>query len=92
MARKSFPLSNVYGLLEPGPLVMVTTSHGGHPNIMTMSWHTMMEFEPPLAGCGGKDQADIKDAVASPYLVLKVVTPSQFGPGGAARKAAILSR
>ncbi|MDR9500849.1 MAG: hypothetical protein RI601_03555 [Desulfurivibrionaceae bacterium] len=22
-----------------------------HPNIMTMSWHTMMEFEPPLGGC-----------------------------------------
>ena len=51
MARKSFPLSKVYGLLEPGPVVMVTTACGGRPNIMTMSWHTMMEFEPPLVGC-----------------------------------------
>ncbi|MFI4939013.1 MAG: flavin reductase family protein [Burkholderiales bacterium] len=51
MARKSFPLSEVYGMLEPGPVVMVTTSHCGRPNIMTMSWHTMMEFEPPLVGC-----------------------------------------
>ena len=51
MAKKSFPMSKVYGLLEPGPVVMVTTSRNGTPNIMTMSWHTMMEFEPPLVGC-----------------------------------------
>lgn len=51
MARKSFPLSKVYGLLEPGPVVMVTTANRGRPNIMTMSWHTMIEFEPPLVGC-----------------------------------------
>jgi len=50
MAKKSFPLSKVYGLLEPGPVVMVTTSRSGRPNIMTMSWHTMMEFEPPIVG------------------------------------------
>jgi flavin reductase (DIM6/NTAB) family NADH-FMN oxidoreductase RutF len=51
MAKKSFPLSKVYGLLEPGPVVLVTTARNGKPNIMTMSWHTMMEFEPPLVGC-----------------------------------------
>lgn len=51
MAKKTFPLSRVYGLLEPGPVVMVTTASEGRPNIMTMSWHTMMEFEPPLVGC-----------------------------------------
>jgi len=51
MSRKSFPLSKVYGLLEPGPVVMVTTARGARSNIMTMSWHTMMEFEPPLVGC-----------------------------------------
>ncbi|OGS82671.1 MAG: flavin reductase [Gallionellales bacterium GWA2_59_43] len=51
MAKKSFPLSKVYRLLEPGPVVLVTTAHKGKANIMTMSWHTMMEFEPPLVGC-----------------------------------------
>ena len=30
---------------------MVTTSRKGQANIMTMSWHTMMEFEPPMVGC-----------------------------------------
>jgi len=51
MAKKSYPLSKVYGLLEPGPVVMVTTLRGERPNIMTMSWHTMLDFEPPLVGC-----------------------------------------
>jgi flavin reductase (DIM6/NTAB) family NADH-FMN oxidoreductase RutF len=48
MAKKSFPLSKVYQLLEPGPVVMVTTSCNGKSNIMTMSWHMMVDFEPPI--------------------------------------------
>ena len=51
MVKKSFPLSKVYGLLEPGPVVMVTTARKGRPNIMAMSWHMMFEFEPPMVGC-----------------------------------------
>jgi flavin reductase (DIM6/NTAB) family NADH-FMN oxidoreductase RutF len=48
---RKLPLSRVYGLLEPGPVVLVTTSRKGRANAMPMSWHTMMEFEPPLVGC-----------------------------------------
>jgi flavin reductase (DIM6/NTAB) family NADH-FMN oxidoreductase RutF len=51
MAKKSFPLSKVHRLLESGPVVMVTTAGKGRPNIMTMSWHTMIDFEPPIIGC-----------------------------------------
>lgn len=51
MAKRNLPLAGVYRLLEPGPVVLVTTMHKGKPNIMTQSWHTMMEFEPPLVGC-----------------------------------------
>jgi len=51
MAKRAYPLSRVYGLLESGPVVLVTTRRKGKSNIMTMSWHTMMEFEPPLIGC-----------------------------------------
>ena len=49
--KRALPLAEVYRLLEPGPVVLVTTWHRGRPNVMTMSWHTMMEFEPPLVGC-----------------------------------------
>lgn len=48
MAQRSYPPSKVYGLLEPGPVVLLSTTHKGRANVMTMSWHTMMEFEPPL--------------------------------------------
>jgi len=50
-AFKSLPLAQVYQLLEPGPVVLLTTMRKGRANVMTMSWHTMMEFEPPLVGC-----------------------------------------
>lgn len=49
--KKEFPLSQVYRLLESGPVVMVTTCRAGRANVMPMSCHTMMEFEPPLVGC-----------------------------------------
>ena len=51
MRKRTFPSSRVYRLLEPGPAVLVTTARKGRANIMTMSWHTMMEFEPPIVGC-----------------------------------------
>jgi flavin reductase (DIM6/NTAB) family NADH-FMN oxidoreductase RutF len=49
--KKSFPLSQVYRLLEPGPVVLVTTAGKGKANVMTMSWHMMIDFEPPIVGC-----------------------------------------
>jgi flavin reductase (DIM6/NTAB) family NADH-FMN oxidoreductase RutF len=51
MARRDCPLSRVYRLLEPGPVVLLTTARKGRANVMALSWHTMMEFEPPLVGC-----------------------------------------
>ncbi len=51
MRKRTFPLSRVYTLLESGPVVLVSTARKGRANIMAMSWHTMMEFEPPLVGC-----------------------------------------
>ena len=48
---KELPLSKVYQLLEPGPVVLLTTAHKGRANVMTMSWHMMLEFEPPPIAC-----------------------------------------
>jgi len=48
---KELPLSKVYQLLEPGPVVLLTTAHKGRANVMAMSWHMMVEFEPPLVAC-----------------------------------------
>ena len=51
MPKRNLPLPKVYCLLEPGPVVMVTTARKGQANIMTMSWHMMIDFEPPIVGC-----------------------------------------
>lgn len=48
---RELPLSKVYQLLEPGPVVLVTTAQKGRANVMAMSWHMMVEFEPPLIAC-----------------------------------------
>jgi flavin reductase (DIM6/NTAB) family NADH-FMN oxidoreductase RutF len=48
---KTLALSKVYQLLEPGPVVLLTTARGGRANVMTMSWHMMVEFTPPLVAC-----------------------------------------
>ena len=53
---KSLPLSKVYQLIEPGPVVLLATARRKRmnvmtPNVMTMSWHMMVEFEPPLIAC-----------------------------------------
>jgi flavin reductase (DIM6/NTAB) family NADH-FMN oxidoreductase RutF len=48
---KDLPLGKVYQLLEPGPVVLLTTAHKGRANVMTMSWHMMVEFQPPLVAC-----------------------------------------
>jgi flavin reductase (DIM6/NTAB) family NADH-FMN oxidoreductase RutF len=50
-SMKELPLSKVYQIIEPGPVVFLTTSHKGRDNAMAMSWHMMVEFEPPLIAC-----------------------------------------
>ena len=48
---KELPLAKVYQLIEPGPVVLLTTAYKDNANIMAMSWHMMVEFEPPLIAC-----------------------------------------
>jgi len=50
--RKSdFPVSMIRKYLEPGPIVLVSSGWNGKSNIMTMGWHTVLEFTPSLVGC-----------------------------------------
>ena len=51
MAKTTLALGRVYRLLEPGPVVLVTTANRTRANVMALSWHLMMEFVPPLVGC-----------------------------------------
>jgi flavin reductase (DIM6/NTAB) family NADH-FMN oxidoreductase RutF len=49
--KKDFPVGQIRRFLEPGPVVLVSSAWKGRNNIMTMGWHTVMEFSPSLIGC-----------------------------------------
>lgn len=49
--KRDFPVEKIRRFLEPGPIVLVSSVYKGEQNIMTMGWHTVMEFSPSLVGC-----------------------------------------
>jgi flavin reductase (DIM6/NTAB) family NADH-FMN oxidoreductase RutF len=49
--KHDFPVNEVRHYLEPGPIVLVSSRWKDETNIMTMGWHTVMEFTPALIGC-----------------------------------------
>ena len=49
--KADLPVSKIRSYLEPGPIVLVSSAWQGKNNIMTMGWHTVMEFSPSLIGC-----------------------------------------
>lgn len=49
--KTDFPVDKIRKYLEPGPIVLVSSSWNGQENIMTMGWHTVLEFTPSLIGC-----------------------------------------
>jgi flavin reductase (DIM6/NTAB) family NADH-FMN oxidoreductase RutF len=46
---KPFPLNKAFTFLEPGPVILVSTAGGDHPNIMTLSWTMVLDFTPRFA-------------------------------------------
>lgn len=49
--KKDFPLHAVRQHLETGPIVLITSQEGSRSNIMTLGWHSMLQFSPALVGC-----------------------------------------
>ncbi|TWV96192.1 flavin reductase family protein [Chitinophaga pinensis] len=49
--KKDLPVAEIRRYLEPGPTVLVSSHWKGATNIMTMGWHTVMEFSPSMIGC-----------------------------------------
>jgi len=43
---RELPLGKVYQTIEPGPVVLLAKAESGRANVMTMSWHMMVDFEP----------------------------------------------
>ena len=49
MPFTELPIGKAFTLLEPGPVTLVTTSEHGRNNIMTITWHMVMDFTPKIA-------------------------------------------
>lgn len=48
--KHDFPVSQVRRYLEPGPIVLVSSCWRKKTNVMTLGWHTVLEFSPSLVG------------------------------------------
>lgn len=46
---ESLALSKAFTLIEPGPVVLVTTHDGHEHNVMTISWTMVLDFSPRFA-------------------------------------------
>ncbi|MCG0995626.1 flavin reductase family protein [Acetobacter indonesiensis] len=46
---KPLPLDKAFTLIEPGPVVLITTHDGHSQNIMTISWTMVMDFAASFA-------------------------------------------
>lgn len=64
--KRDFPVSRVRRYLEPGPIVLVSSARRGETNVMTLGWHTVLEFTPSLVGLmihgGAHSHAMIRDS------------------------------
>lgn len=49
MAMTALPLEKAFMLIEPGPIILVTTRENDRNNIMTVSWHMVTDFTPRIA-------------------------------------------
>ena len=47
-------LGKAFTLMEPGPVILVTTHDGKKDNIMTISWTMVLDFAPAFAICTGE--------------------------------------
>lgn len=51
---RELDLSKAFTLIEPGPVVLVTTHDGAKSNIMTISWTMVLDFTPVFAIATGE--------------------------------------
>jgi flavin reductase (DIM6/NTAB) family NADH-FMN oxidoreductase RutF len=74
MAMTELPMEKAFMLIEPGPVILVTTSHKGRNNMMTISWHMVMDFTPKIAMTTGPWNYSFQALINSKECVLAIPT------------------
>ena len=77
--KSDFPVGQVRRFLEPGPIVLVSSRWEGETNIMTLGWHTIMEFTPSLVECRELGGAQVVSVPGG--LITDTPQPTRAGSG-----------
>lgn len=75
---KPQPLSKAFTLLEPGPVVLVTTRSAQGCNVMTISWTMVMDFTPKFALTTGPWNHSYAALKKSKECVIAIPTADQI--------------
>jgi flavin reductase (DIM6/NTAB) family NADH-FMN oxidoreductase RutF len=71
---KTYPLNKSFMFLEPGPVILVSTTNGGKHNIMTLSWTMVLDFTPRFAFMTGSWNYSCKALLKNKECVIAVPT------------------
>jgi flavin reductase (DIM6/NTAB) family NADH-FMN oxidoreductase RutF len=71
---KDFPLNRAFMFIEPGPVVLVSTTMNGKHNIMTLSWTMVLDFTPRFAFMTGPWNYSCRALLKSKECVIAVPT------------------
>lgn len=75
---KPLPLSKAFTLLEPGPVVLVTTRSAQGCNVMAISWTMVMDFTPKFALTTGPWNHSYAALKKSKECVIAIPTADQI--------------
>lgn len=71
---KKLPLQKAFTLIEPGPVVLITTAAGIKMNIMTISWTMVMDFTPRFGILTGPWNYSYEALVKTEECVISIPT------------------
>lgn len=74
MPMTSLPIKKAFMLIEPGPVILVTTHDNGRDNIMTITWHMIVDFTPRIALTTGSWNYSFKALMNTKECVLAIPT------------------
>ena len=71
---KAYPLNKAFMFIEPGPVVLVTTSNSAKHNILTLSWTMVLDFTPRFAFMTGSWNHSYKALIKNKECVIAIPT------------------
>ena len=80
MAMTELPIEKAFTLIEPGPVILVTTKDGRKNNIMTISWHMVLDFTPKIALTTGRWNHSFQTMMRTKECVIAVPAYDPMAP------------